>query len=375
MMLVSVFGTSTPYGYWGFSAVRHVMQVLYGDHLHIHCLGIDDLRQSWAGRDGRPVVFTSDCPDAAIADLLLEFRAPMIVFLDDPADAVAFAMESREIDAKQALSFATHCFCSLNEILTAPPTICFTSRHLGEDVRDIYAELLRILAGAVAPDQLEEVMRRAVVDDRPGRIITVADQLAEACAGITLPAAALSKQSVEIQNLFTATCESYWPIFDRKPLTNVEWPRDLFFSCNDGNAAPELIDLTGPARFLIWGPYLHLPGGDWTAKVAFEVADNFSGSQLQADIYDGQSILVVARTELPRQGVFSFELPFAVHEPHQKIELRICLAQGAIEGKFGLRSVSLLRTEPVICTSDSKEVRDASYHLITPRDSALISEG
>jgi hypothetical protein len=62
-MLASVFGTSTPYAYWGFTAIRNVMEVLYGDYYHIHCTSITDLRKMWDSRDGKPVVFTSDLPD------------------------------------------------------------------------------------------------------------------------------------------------------------------------------------------------------------------------------------------------------------------------------------------------------------------------
>jgi hypothetical protein len=146
---------------------------------------------------------------------------------------------------------------------------------------------------------------------------------------------------------------AYRPIFERKPLMRLNWPRDLFYTCNEGYAEPELIDLTGPARFLIWGPLLHLPKGNWIVKIEFEVSENLSGTEVEADIHDGQRFLIVTKTALPREGKFSFELPFRVEDPQLPIQVRISLLKGAIEGKFGLRSMSLRREEPSIANQVS----------------------
>jgi hypothetical protein len=344
-MLVGVFGTSTPYAYWGFSAVRRVMQVLHGDQHHIHCTDIDQLRQSWAAREGKSVVFTSDCPDIEISDLFLQSGAPLIVFLDEPEDAIAFAMISRPLGAREAIRFSSRAFCSLYDILMEPSTFCFPSECLDADVKDIFAKLFQILAGSVVPEQLEEVMRQAVCDYHEGQFITVADLLASECAHITLPAEGFAQQEPEVQDLIRVSSEAYRPMFKRKPLLRLEWPRDIVFTCNEGHTKPELIELTGPARFLIWGPYFHLPKGDWIVKVEFEVAENFSGAQLETDIYDGQNVLVVSQLSLPVEGIFSFEFPFTVRSPYYPIEVRFALLKGAIEGKFGLRSLSVRLAE------------------------------
>ncbi len=349
-MLVGVFGTSTPLGHWGFWAVRHVVQTLYGDHHQIHCLGIEDLRRSWAARGEKSVVVTSDCPDAEIAELFANSGAPLIAFLDDPEDAVAFSLEARAFNVQQALSFSTHCFCALNEILASPNVTCFLSRHLDDDVRDVFARILQVITGSVVQEQLEDIMQRVIFDYRPGQLTKVSDLVEAYWLNGALPRAAFCKQPLGVQNLINVTCKAYRPIFDCKQLTNLEWPRDLFFTSNERNDAPELINLAGPARCIIWGPYLHLPKGNWTARVDFELSDNVSRNEIEADIYDGQDVLVVAHTELPTAGVFSFELQFLIRGPHQQMQLRISLLKGAIEGRFGLRRVSLRRTEPTDAT-------------------------
>jgi hypothetical protein len=81
-MLVAVFGTSTAYGYWGFSVVGHVMDVLHGAHFRIHCLDVNQLRDSWERRDGRAVLVTSDRPEVDLARLLTSSEFPCLAFVE-----------------------------------------------------------------------------------------------------------------------------------------------------------------------------------------------------------------------------------------------------------------------------------------------------
>ena len=346
MRLVGVFATSTPYGYWGFAAVRYAMQILYGDVHHIHCLSLDELRDAWLRREGRNVLFTSDCPDAAISDLFISANAPMIAFLDDAEDAIAYAKESRQFNLPQALSLSTQCFCALAPILVDPHVACFPSRHYEDDVRDLFRTLLVLLEGTAETEQLEEVMRAAIFDYRPGMFMTVEESVSQHFPQASVRGEALAAQTAEARHLLTMVANAYRPIFDRKSLSNLVWPRELFFTCNEGYGHPEHIELTGPARCLIWGPYLHLPPGQWIARVEFEVRANWTGNSLEADIYDGVDIMAIIRTELPAEGIFSFELPFSLATCDRRLEIRLYLMKGAIEGQLGLRSVSLWPNAP-----------------------------
>jgi hypothetical protein len=321
------------------------MQVLYGDHHHIHCTGIDDLRRAWDEGGGKPVVFTSDCPDGEISDLFLGFDAPRIAFIDEPEDAIAFAIVSRPMEAREAIRFSSRHFCSMQDILLDPHTVCFPSFYLNEDVRDVVTQLLQILAGSVDQDVLEAVMQRAVDEYQFGRYTTVADQVAGDFARFALPSEVLAQQPPEILDLIKQCSDIYRPLLRRMPLVSLRWPLGLVYTSNEGNGNPHRINLTGPARVLTWGPYLHLPKGNWKAQIEFEIIENYSGALLKADIYDGNSLLIVAETALPVAGKFQFELPFNVCNPNYPIEVRMCLAKGAIEGKFGLTALTLHRAE------------------------------
>ena len=93
---------------------------------------------------------------------------------------------------------------------------------------------------------------------------------------------------------------------DRHIMHEVEWPREIFFSGDDGGQfVAGHQELTGPARFFIYGPYMHLPAGNWVALIEIEVSENYSGNRLQADVVSGE-ILGAITADLPGNGVFSF---------------------------------------------------------------------
>jgi hypothetical protein len=351
-MLVSVFGTHTPFGYWGFSAVRHVMQVLYGDCQHIHCLHIDELRQAWAERDGRPVVFTSDCPDSEIGDLFISSGVPIFAFLDDLEDAVSFAIASRQIDAPEAIRFSVHCLCALSEIARAPATICYTKKHYEAEVRDIIVDLFEVLCGRPSNAQIEQVLQLLIADSRHDFLTTVRERIIQIIDDVKESGSVFLQPSEEISNLIDEVAQAYYPIIERKQLIALKWPRDLFFSFADNKPESNIItmcsiiELLGPARRLTFGPYLYLPAGIWVVTLKFEISECFSGNRLGADVWINPATGVVTSLDfdVPVKGIFSVDMTFVHKDPNCSIEVRVWLLTGAIEGKLSLHPLSLRRT-------------------------------
>ena len=112
-MLVTVVGTSTPYGYWGFSLTGHILDVVYGAHRHIHCLDVEGLRAGWSEDKDKPVVVSSDRPDTALSYLLITSSYPVLAFLDTPRDALAKAVIFDGLSLLDAVRFCTQYFSCL----------------------------------------------------------------------------------------------------------------------------------------------------------------------------------------------------------------------------------------------------------------------
>ncbi len=70
------------------------------------------------------------------------------------------------------------------------------------------------------------------------------------------------------QALVNGALGAYVDYFTGGDLTSITWERDLFFIGDQPKVrATRPIDVTGRARCLIYGPYIMLPPGSWSASI------------------------------------------------------------------------------------------------------------
>src|SRR5208283_1221030 len=119
-------------------------------------------------------------------------------------------------------------------------------------------------------------------------------------------------------------------------------PGALFSPWSEDQGYSKVLDLAGNARIFIYGPYLHLPRGNWVATPAFSIGNNDSGNTLIIDIFNG-SVLAIGESILPARGTYTCSIPFEITDPQSPIEVRFATAQGAIEGVFSLEEVVIER--------------------------------
>jgi len=91
------------------------------------------------------------------------------------------------------------------------------------------------------------------------------------------------------------------------------------------------VDLSGPARCVLYGPYLHLPRGQWDARLILGLAGHDGTESFTVEIVCGD---VIAKGSFSAEGSGLFEvgMEFAHRDPHMPIEFRLFLDVGAIYG-------------------------------------------
>ena len=95
-----------------------------------------------------------------------------------------------------------------------------------------------------------------------------------------------------------------------------------------------------PRGSCTYGPYLYLPRGRWRADVQLIVSGNMHDKGLAVDVY--ADVMLARHAFKPAQGgLLQASLPFAVERSQQRIEVRVELLEGAIEGYLGLKQVVL----------------------------------
>jgi len=130
----------------------------------------------------------------------------------------------------------------------------------------------------------------------------------------------------------------------------VIWPREFFFFGDTPNTpVPVMVDLTGGARVISYGPYAFLPPGSYRVTFLVGLSDDsrsmpFSFLAIQ---HQGATTVAQARWKSPGGGIFegSFQLEHVFcNEP---LEIVLRCEEGAIEGRLALVQISfeLLETE------------------------------
>jgi hypothetical protein len=117
------------------------------------------------------------------------------------------------------------------------------------------------------------------------------------------------------------------------------WSPELFvYPGHDGT--PETLDLTGAARFLVYGPYIRLPKGDWSCGLAVAAHALPDPVHLLVEAVCGADVKRV-RFELPEPGELELEFSFAVPAADAPVEVRLYLEEAAFDGEIAFKGATL----------------------------------
>jgi hypothetical protein len=288
-----------------------------GKTLRLHISSLEQLRDGFARREGGSVLMTSDFPDADLAAFVCQSGLPLIVFSDDPAAALAWTAQSREMSAEDATRFCSRIYASLAPNLAA-------SRKLVVHRR-----------GEAAPERVAAGIIEFLWPGRGDWLVAGALAfLAE--AGLLVEPPLAEREPVGDEDALAALTSYGEVLLGRWP-EEIDWPLRLF-TRPDGSAWTAPFDLTGPARVVLYGPYMHLPAGDWTARVEFEIDGAVSGVEAMTDVRLNE-VVTEKFFEMPAKGIYAYDLNFHVSDPHHAVEIRLFTRRSVIEGVFLPRSV------------------------------------
>jgi hypothetical protein len=122
----------------------------------------------------------------------------------------------------------------------------------------------------------------------------------------------------------------------------LHWPRASFLTgFPQHETAPERVELVGPARSLVYGPYLYLPTGWWEAELRLYFSEEACRRTFNVEMIAEHSSIGIIRLKPTSSGIFNTRMIFHNPRADWPVSLRVVLEHGAIEGRMGLEEVTL----------------------------------
>src|SRR5262249_12891485 len=111
----------------------------------------------------------------------------------------------------------------------------------------------------------------------------------------------------------------------------------------DGHVpANHAVDITGRVRALLYGPYITVPPGNWTAEIVLGFSQEATESNFLIDLLVAGKQTCATNIQPTRQGVYSVNLSFVIDEANtHPLEFRVINEKPAFDGRVALGRITL----------------------------------
>lgn len=304
---------------------------------------LDEVARVLISNSATHLVMSARQPDDRLRNALAERNAPFLVALDDPRNAAGDILAETGADPKMVVRAVAN---------SCPLVLQYTGM----------AGALTVLADRVGENPaavVSEIAAHFGMPVEPGIAGVIAGELA--ALGLWAPIAEgarwTDRSPDACRKMADGALGTYRDCFLNGRLDQIVWTRDLFYLAVDASKSPtEPLDLAGGRRILIYGPYVHLPAGLWTAQVVLGFSQEAAGSEFLVDVFaDGQ---LAAKTVTPDgPGLYHVDLNFTLGEPSGKgVEVRVMVlsetARGQLAfGQAAMRPLAVRRGDSTAPTS------------------------
>lgn len=331
-----VAATPGPLGIWVVLVLRQISSAVLGRPVEVVELDTDQATESFlANRPGGHVLVVTHFPRPELVSYAKHHKTSLVMALDEPSYSAAFHVKSGDLGPRDAVKPVTQSLSLLAALAPLEHSLVLSASDYHRPVPDVVASLalalgisrqeIGVIAKAFRGWEATSLARSIEKQVLHGSTFTGLDQLISPHDG-----ACITKASGGLVDL----------VLGREP-ADIVWGREFFY---DGatltSPAPMMIDMTGPARCLYYGPYLHLPAGRWEARLFLGFSDQTIDTWLKVDVYT-DDVQAIFFSRLKRGGIYAMPITFEVSDPRQPIQLRIFIERGEIDGRMGLAMVRL----------------------------------
>jgi hypothetical protein len=304
---------------------------------------LDQVALSLIRTNATHLVIGARQPDEPLRAVLEATNARFVVALDDPRAAVADILTSTRGELRTVTRAVANSCPLVMRCALLPGALTIRRNQAGMDA---------VAAVTAIADHFEFPLDRAearrIVDELSAR-------------GVCYTAEAPDDDARTAQKVVDGALGAYAGWFAGGDLASIIWTRELFIvNGAPGKGTTDVLEVSAGPRVapLIYGPYIHLPPGSWTARVFLGFSEEAAGSTFLIDAYSG-SQLACTSFQPGRAGVYTPDINFSLDDPSgHGLEIRVWVGSDRARGQlaFGqvvLRPVAMRQPEGAVGSGEN----------------------
>lgn len=267
-------------------------------------------------------------PSERLRIALVDTKAPFIVALDDPRTAAAEVHVDTETDPITVTRAVANSCAALLRFIATPEGLAIHAEQARQNPIGTVCAIAERCGITISDERAARIVAN-IADDDPALALNSPGDWS-----VDLPAP--THRAVD------GALGAYARLFvGAGQLGQIVWTRELFML---GNQRPptEIIDVPTNAGLIIYGPYLHLPAGSWTARVTLGFSAEAARHNFMVDaVYAGRQIAVTT-FQPGSAGIFTTDLFFSLDEPiGAGVEFRVAVNDNNAGGQMAFGLVAL----------------------------------
>ena len=340
-----VVGAPGGFAIWTFNMLTALANIAKPEPIEVRLLKrLEEVPPAPPRGPGRLIL--THCPTSQIIEALA--TSPLrFVYLDEPSPLVLkYLVEGAKLPLLQALRVATASYVG-NIDFARSANLAVISRDIDLPIAEYLAGLCRFLDIPVSTTDIEHQSAAVSAIGAAGRPI-------EASIVKLLPNAAETPFADPVQGELAArlggsVIDPLIAYLKGTGRSSITLPGDIFnifkLDALYDKFGPQ-IDLTGPARILLHGPYLYLPRARFSAHFTNVCDRVFDDNTFRIEVHSGSECVARVRYRPGQMRRFTGSFSFTHVDVGAEVQVQTIAERGAIDGVWSLESL-VLDAEPL----------------------------
>lgn len=337
-MIVLSVGLPGRFAEWCESLLFEIAAAAIPNPLIFNANSFEEIGRELVANDCTSAVVVIRQPSVSMAQTLNESGKRFLLLLEDPSACAAALSEDHGIEPIDAIRTASDCSVRVRPLIASQHARVLRATS-DLNARDIAKAICEHFQFSLSDEQIDSAINAEGVrlfEQRRKLAIELVIPSKSQPDNDTSHDLGLHLKEHTAPDVAGEALGPLWRNLNGGELREVIWSRELFFHGDDPRSQlPIVLDATGVARCLAFGPLMRLPSGAWSCGLLMACSNSAVGLTLCVEVIADVMLNRVV-FELTEPGLFEVEFSFVLGNTDNRVDLRLYLTNAAFEGQLAI---------------------------------------